>query len=655
MPSSLIPSPQYLSLSNAQRQIVMNDPWVSHRLFELKYPTSWKLLIALFDVSNFPRVSEDRARRMLARLGEYLPDIAVNRVSHADTLPYSFDYFLAGVLRIYRHFAGSPPVPNLAPLAQFLSGGDFACTNLSPRQDLRLEGFHLPPADSAIVTEDPYFYTDPEDLGEDSGEDSDTSSGSDSNSGDESGGIKLIDDEAEEAEEGHDSSGSEDSLDGAGHLLSPRPDKSPTPASDEESEHSPAASFSLDPPPSDVAFGVSGSFRLAQTTDAKTFPLKVEGKSKGKGKAKAEESGKERLRKAAVPKNDEDHAFSRYAKPETQALGVLGYQSVAFPYVSAAQADTLSRATLDRATYRAQNFLEHPVLPMGPCVQCCANRIACNGNGVGFPCDRCASANRGQCSHTSTLAQRRAISANANLGLPLDPATVEIMGYEMEAAHAHMAATRMVANDAERAYFYTMRRAIFHGLRDLVGVSANDPVLLDAEDSARRDVLLDCATRLGLDPFRAPRPDDLVPPPRNEAFPVSTTILTPLDVSGLVPLEEFVNGPSTSVDNQAQGSSRGAAGASSTSQRVHVKRRRSDEDVPADVKAFLAQMVETTAPKKRKLSSDGATVPRPSLLGAPAPRAPKSKKSKKKKAAAQPEFVQGSSKQVPRRSRSPEY
>ncbi|KAJ6539766.1 hypothetical protein DFH09DRAFT_1090090, partial [Mycena vulgaris] len=361
----------------------MNDPWVSHRLFELKYPTSWKLLIALFDVNNFPRVSEDRARRMLARLGEYLPDIAVNRVSHADALPYSFDYFLAGVPRIYRHFAGSPPVPNLAPLAQFLSGGDFACTNL----DLRLEGFHLPPADSAIVTEDPYFYTDPEDLAEDSGEDSDTSSGSDSNSGDESGGIKLsilpltptfppVDDEAEEASEGHDSSESEDSLDGAEHLLSPRPDKSPTPASDEESEHSPAPAIHSThpqvsrvrsdwpkpptPKPSPVISLPPPHSLLPSPSPP---PVKVEGKSKGKAKAKAEESGRERLRKAAVPKNDEDRAFSRYAKPETQALGVLGYQSVAFPYVSAAQADTLSRATLDRATRRAQNFLEHPVLP----------------------------------------------------------------------------------------------------------------------------------------------------------------------------------------------------------------------------------------------------------------------------------------------------
>ncbi|KAJ6509811.1 hypothetical protein DFH09DRAFT_1334023 [Mycena vulgaris] len=642
----------------------MNDPWMVHRLFKLKFPTSWELLLFLFDSDNFPRVEGDRVRKMLRRLGEYLPDIAVCRVAHADQLPYNFDYFLAGVLRIYRHFAGSPPAPDLAPLRQYLAGGDFSCVHL----DARLMKFCLPSADSVIITEDPCYYTDPGERTKDSDDDSDASSGSDSNSdskssgfaeddGQEWEGTKFIDDEAEEASDGHDSSEVADSQDEASQLLE-RLDKSTAapsrrvPDSGVESEHSPAPRprsthpqlphtyqgrrENPTPKPSPV---VSLPPPHSVLPSPSPPPMKVEGKSKGKGKAKAEESGRERIRKATVPKNDEDRAFSRYAKPETQALAAQGYKSVTFPYVSAAQADNLTRATLDRATRRAQNFLEHPVLPMGPCVQCCANRLTCNGNGVGFPCDRCASANRGQCSHTSTLAQRRAISANANLGLPLDPATVEAMGHEMEAAHAHMAATRMVANDAERAYFYTMRRAIFHGLRDLVGVSANDPILLNAVDSARRDVLLDCAMRLGLDPFRAPRPDDSVPPPSDEAFPVSTTISASLDVSGLVPLEEPANGLSASVVNQVQGSLSGAVGTSSISQRAPVKRRRSDEEVPADAKTFLAQMVGTAVPKKRKLSSDGASVPHLSLPGAPALRASKSKKSKKPKVVDQPEFV----------------
>lgn len=119
--------------------------------------------------------------------------------------------------------------------------------------------FCLPSADSVIITEDPCYYTDPGERTKDSDDDSDASSGSDSNSdskssgfaeddGQESEGTKfsesfpsaekhfsmpfadlspfrIVDDEAEEASDGHDSSEVADSQDEASQLLE-RLDKS---------------------------------------------------------------------------------------------------------------------------------------------------------------------------------------------------------------------------------------------------------------------------------------------------------------------------------------------------------------------------------------------------------------------------------------------
>ncbi|KAJ6469699.1 hypothetical protein DFH09DRAFT_1111023, partial [Mycena vulgaris] len=194
------------SLSSSQHQIVMKDPWVAHHLFKNKYPKSWQLLLFLFESRNFRRVKGKEARKMLLRLGEYLPDIAVCRLEAGNALPYDFDYFLAGVLRIFRHFAGSHPIPSLAPLAEYLAFGDFSCTHL----DRRIWDFRLPSANSVIITDDPCYYTTtPESSAQGSGDDSDDSS--DSGGDNDESSVKdgapswkeLIDDEAEEVAEGY--------------------------------------------------------------------------------------------------------------------------------------------------------------------------------------------------------------------------------------------------------------------------------------------------------------------------------------------------------------------------------------------------------------------------------------------------------------------
>ncbi|KAJ7484577.1 hypothetical protein FB451DRAFT_1169620 [Mycena latifolia] len=117
--------------------------------------------------------------------------------------------------------------------------------------------------------------------------------------------------------------------------------------------------------------------------------------------------------------------------------------------------------------------------------------------GLGFSCERCGNAQREKYSHQLPSSMHSAISTNIANGLPLPLQTALAMDKELEHAATLLQGVVHLANEAGRQYTYAIHRVLHHALLTCANTSPNNAACRDPDFNTYYECLTryaDCLT-----------------------------------------------------------------------------------------------------------------------------------------------------------------